>query len=255
MVMKIQLLSDLHNEFFRQDPRPPIEETEADVIVLAGDIDVWLHGLRWAAEEAERLGKPIVYVAGNHEYYQQFVDPLLEDMREFAAEQENLHFLENDQLIIDGVRFLGCTLWTDYKAAGDSVMAMLEVGQRMIDHRVIGKDKRFFLPEDALAMHRQSRAWLEERLAEEFEGATVVVSHHAPHLLCQHPAYPLDAFGTAFLSDLSDLVGQADVWCFGHSHANVDADIGKCRLISNQRGYPKENVIGYDPALVIDVAR
>jgi len=38
--MKIQLLSDLHNEFYRGDIPPEISQTDADLVVLAGDIGV-----------------------------------------------------------------------------------------------------------------------------------------------------------------------------------------------------------------------
>jgi predicted phosphodiesterase len=250
--MKLLLLSDLHNEFFRPKPVPPIASTDADVIVLAGDIDTGLQGLEWAASEAVRLDKPVIYVSGNHEYYRQDIEQT-EAMRAFAAEHEELHFLENDELVIDGVRFLGCTLWTDYRAVGDPVMAMVEVQRRLNDHHLISNGEDLFLPEDALTLHRQSRAWLEEKLAQPFDGKTVVVTHHAPSLLCKHPSFPMDAFGTAFLSDLDGLVAQADIWCFGHTHCNLDVQVGNCRLVSNQRGYVGENVMGFDEVGLLEV--
>ena len=250
--MKIQLLSDLHNECYRDKPTPPIAQTEADVVVLAGDIDVGLAGLAWARDEAQRLGKRILYVAGNHEFYRHDI-ALLDQMREFCAGAEGVDLLENEARVIGGVRFLACTLWTDYRATGNPVMAMLEVARGLNDHRLIAHGERLFTPEDALAMHQASRAWLAERLAEPFAGRTVVITHHGPHLLCQHPAFPFDHFATAFLSDLSVLVEQADLWCFGHTHANLDVQIGGCRLVSNQRGYPGEGVAGFDPARVLVV--
>lgn len=250
--MKLHLLSDLHNEFLHKVGVPPITETDADLIVLAGDIDTGLHGLEWAAIEAARLGKPVIYVSGNHEYYRYDIS-LTAAMRAFAAQHKLLHFLENDELVIDGVRFLGCTLWTDYRAVGDPVMAMLEVLQRLSDHHVISNGDRLFLPEDALALHRESRAWLEERLAQPFDGKTVVVTHHGPSLLCKHPRFPMDEFGTAFLSDLPELIEQADLWCFGHTHANLDTQVGKCRLVSNQRGYENEEMWGYEPATTLKI--
>ena len=242
--MKIQLLSDLHNEFYRPDTPPPIEDTDADVVVLAGDIDVGLQGMIWAAEEVQRLGKPLIYVAGNHEFYHHDI-ALLDEMRNYAATCEGLHFLENDELIIDGVRFLGCTLWTDYRAAGDLVISMMEVQQSLSDHHVISNGEQLFSPERALQLHRASPQWLEGMLAASFAGKSVVVTHHGPSLLCQHPRFPLNAMGTAFISDLKELVEMADVWCFGHTHSNLDAMEGGCHIISNQRGYPGEGVAGY----------
>jgi predicted phosphodiesterase len=208
--------------------------------------------LKWAASEVERLGTRILYVAGNHEFYHHDLS-LMDEMRDFAAKNEGVELLENDCLTIGGVRFFGCTLWTDYQAVGDPVMSMLEVQRSLNDHHVIRNGERLFLPEDALRIHQDSRAWLQEGLAESFDGKTVVVTHHGPHLLCKHPAFPMNAIGTAFLSDLSGLVEQADVWCFGHTHANLDVQVGKCRLVSNQRGYPAEGVGDYNPAFTLTV--
>ncbi len=250
--MKLHLLSDLHNEFFRSQSVPSIVETGVDLIVLAGDIDTGLHGLEWAASEAKRLGKPVIYVSGNHEYYRYDIS-LTAAMRAFAVQHELLYFLENDELMIGGVRFLGCTLWTDYRAVGDPAEAMPVVMQRLNDHRLISNGDRSFLPEDALALHRESRAWLEEQLAQPFDGKTVVVTHHGPSLLCKHPRFPMDEFGTAFLSDLPELIEQADLWCFGHTHANLDTQVGKCRLVSNQRGYENEEMWGYDLEKLLEI--
>lgn len=250
--MKIQLLSDLHNEFYRTVIPPPIEDCAADVVLLAGDIDLGLKGLRWARSEAERLGKPLLYVAGNHEFYHGDI-ALYEEMRSFAAEDDGFHFLENNELVIDGVRFLGCTLWTDYQAVGDPVLSMMKVQQVLNDHHVVTNGERLFLPEDALALHHESRSWLEARLSQPFDGKTVVITHHGPHLLCQHPSFPMNAMATAFLSDLTGLVELADVWCFGHTHANLDVEVDGCRLVSNQRGYPGEGVKGFEPSGMICV--
>jgi len=85
--MLIQLLSDLHNEFLRNgDPNKShqwfgtIPTTNADVIVLAGDIDIGTKGVEWAIRESQRLEKKIIYVLGNHEFYRQVYSDLLEKM-------------------------------------------------------------------------------------------------------------------------------------------------------------------------------
>ena len=248
--MKLQLLSDLHNECYRRVP--PIPASDSEVVVLAGDIGVGLDGLRWAGEQAARLGKPVLYVAGNHEFYGHDL-ALLQTMRTYAAMMDGLYLLEQDSLVFNDTRFLGCTLWTDYQAAGDPLQAMAVVAQGLSDHHEIRHGRRRFSPQDALALHQQSRQWLEAELATPFTGNTVVITHHGPSLRCQHPRYPLDAFSTAFISDLAELVGQADLWCFGHTHANLDVRVDGCRLVSNQRGYPREGVLGFDPARVVVV--
>lgn len=239
--MKILLYSDLHMEM---DGFMIIGETDADVIVLAGDINVGTRGLRWATEEAEDTGKPVIYVAGNHEYYRKEYFTLQAELREMAAQHENVYFLEEDEVVIDGVRFLGATLWTDYKATTEfSQEANMGIaGVSLNDHRLIRYGDEQFTPEHALALNQNSVAWLTEKLDTPFEGKTVVVTHHGPSLKSAHPTYGLNQLSTAFISNLDDLVEKADVWCFGHTHSGIDTKVGKCRLVSNQRGYPMERL-------------
>lgn len=60
-----------------------------------------------------------------------------------------------------------------------------------------------------------------------------------------------------FVTDLSYLMRkhQIDVWCHGHTHTNNDFRVeGRCRVISNQLGYPGERgrpEIGFRPELII----
>src|SRR5687768_7021553 len=110
--MRISVLSDLHLEFAPYAPA----SVRADVIVLAGDIHVGVKGIQWA--QSAFGDTPVIYVAGNHEYYRQSYPDHLKKMRE-AAEGTNVRFLENASTEIEGIVFLGCTLWTDFKLFGD----------------------------------------------------------------------------------------------------------------------------------------
>ncbi|WP_297809490.1 metallophosphoesterase [uncultured Methylophaga sp.] len=239
--MKLLLQSDLHMEM---GEFIAIDQTEADVVVLAGDINIGTRGLEWAIMKAKALSKPFIYVAGNHEYYRKEYFGLQADLRAMAAEHENVHFLEEDEVVIDGVRFLGATLWTDYKATTEFSQAanMGIAGVSLNDHRLIRYGDERFTPEHALALNQKSVAWLTEKLDTPFDGKTVVVTHHGPSLKSAHPEYGLNQLSTAFISNLDDLVEKADVWCFGHTHSGIDTQVGKCRLVSNQRGYPMERL-------------
>jgi predicted phosphodiesterase len=265
--MIIQLLSDLHNEFLRNGRQDQyhkwpglIPETDADVILLAGDIDTGIKGAEWALSESERLEKPVVYVPGNHEYYGQEYFTTVEAISRLC-EGSAVHCLNPGVYIQDGLRIIGATLWTDYLAYSllpkDLVMFYIERG--LADHRKIsfntGKSYRRFLPADALALHIKDRHWIEQQLQNPHEGKTVVVTHHGPHPVCQHPAYNLSEMSSAFHSDLSAVLEQndIDVWAFGHTHANLDTMVCDTRIISNQAGYPGEDVDGFDAAYCIEL--
>lgn len=264
--MKIHLLSDLHHEFFRRPAdrrlipgysrwKCGIPDTEADVIVLAGDIDGGTKGVEWAISEAERLKKPIIYVPGNHEYYGFDLIHTLERMRELSH-NTGVTVLNNQMVEIDDIRFLGSTLWTDYSVDPKTSQsdAMSKVGLAINDHRLIKCRDNRLTTVDALTLHNESRKWLEEMLAVPYSGKTVVITHHGPSPACQHPDYGLSAISTSFYSDLDRLVEMADLWVYGHTHANMRTTVFGTPLISNQFGYSQvEYCHNFDPELTVDL--
>ncbi|KAF0806282.1 hypothetical protein A6D6_01617 [Alcanivorax xiamenensis] len=248
--MIIHPLSDLHNELYRHaEPSvaiPDIPGTDADLIVLAGDIDTGDRGVQWAVEQSEKHDKPVLYVPGNHEYYRHDIQDNLAAMRK-RAEGTRVQVLDQDQAVIGGVRFLGCTLWTDYLAydgeSRDEPMAI--AAQRMPDHQLITIEGVPFLPEHALALHQAAIEWLDRRIAEPFDGPTVVISHHGPAGACCHPVFSPGPLDGAFFSRLEDRIGRVDLWIHGHTHLSLDLPVGEGRLISNQSGYRGETS-GFD---------
>lgn len=265
--MKIQLLSDLHNEFLRNGKSHPdhkwtgvIPETEADIIVLAGDIDTGTNGIEWAIKESERLAKEIIYVLGNHEFYGHEYHSLKDKIAK-QCEGTSVHCLDYGTHIKKGVRFIGATLWTDYKAdirvPQDLAMFLVEKG--LADHHKIkyrsGDTYRKFQPLDALAIHQTELTWLKKQIDNPFNGKTVVITHHGPHPICQHPAYPMSEISTAFHSDLSSLIEQSDIdlWAYGHTHANINEVLLNTRIISNQAGYPGENVHSFNASNILEI--
>lgn len=176
--MKIRAISDLHIEFFDFQPI----EVPADVIVLAGDILTEHYGIGWARKAFP--DKPIVYVMGNHEYYDAHYERVLERARDDAASL-GIHLLEKDQVIIDGVSFLGTTLWTDFEVEEPLLprsLAYRYANGSMTDFSIIRYQDRMISAQDSHELHKGARAWLTERLAEPFAGKTVAVTHHLPHM-------------------------------------------------------------------------
>ena len=230
--MKLHILNDLHIEF--GDFEPPA--TDADVVVLAGDIGVGVGGLRWASERFP--DRPVIYVPGNHEFYHHDI-ALIDELKAQAA--DHIHVLNDDQVVIDGVRFLGSILWTDFALFGeaDKFFAMQQARQQMTDFSIIQNNGQRFTPEDAIRLHTASRDWLTVMLAEPFDGKTVVVTHHAPSSQSVHPRYANDLLTPAFASKLENLMegDRAALWIHGHMHESYDYEIYGTRVVCNPRGY------------------
>jgi Icc-related predicted phosphoesterase len=224
--MKLHILNDLHIEF--EDFDPPA--TDADVVILAADIGVGLEGLRWAEERFP--GQPVIYVPGNHEFYHHDLT-LVDELK--AQAPDHIHVLSDDQVIIDGVRFLGSILWTDFTLFGeaDRFFAMQQARQQMTDFSIIQNGGQRFTPEDAIQLHTASRDWLAAKLAEPFDSKTVVVTHHAPSSQSVHPRYASDLLTSAFASSLEMLMDgdRVALWVHGHMHDAFDYEIYGTRVV------------------------
>ncbi len=137
--MRLHILNDLHLEFARWPREIDLNAIDADVTVLAGDIGVGLGGVTWALAAFRR---PVIYILGNHEYFGQRLMPELLAAARTKCRGTHVHLLENDAVVIEGVRFLGCTLWTDFALFEEeerNVRAMEVAGLMMGDFlRILG---------------------------------------------------------------------------------------------------------------------
>ena len=267
--VRIHLLSDLHLELDprrRESYRPDV--LDADVTILAGDIDKGPRVLEWASRTFP--GRVLV-VAGNHEFYGGHLQKTARKMRE--ASSERVQFLDCGEAVIEGVRFLCGTSWTDQECLLStqpeertewmrSVSAMF-LGAAMTDYKRIRTTRGIseyarLTPGDTAAAARHFKAWLTAKLAEPFDGKTVVVTHHAPLRSVAYPsrpkAYDLDFYDVGYCNHWPELVAPpVDLWVWGHTHEAVDTTVGGVRLVSNPLGYESGGDTGFDPWKIIEL--
>jgi len=243
--VRIRIYSDIHLEYAPFAP----PENDADVVVLAGDIANGAAGIEWA-KEAFRT--PVLYLAGNHEYYEGEFESVQAAMR--AASGGRVELLDCTQTVIGGVRFLGCTLWTDYTLARESERATVIDDARKLnpDYQLIRYGSRAFAPEDSIALCTRHRTWLAAELARPYSGTTVVITHFAPHSGSIAPAYTNHRANPAFVVDLDEAMDRAALWIHGHTHTFFDYRVRGTRVICNPRGYPGEPT-GFRPDLTVDL--
>lgn len=247
--MIIHPLSDLHNEFDIYVP----QVLDADVVLLVGDIDIKARGVKWASQAFPN--SCVLYIPGNHEYYGGELVNTLRKMREAAALTPNVTVMDRDEVIIDNVRFLGATGWTNYSSTGNLPVAQYDAQQTMRDFKKIRTATYSRTrPLDFMRENQLTVDWLKTKLSEPFSGKTVVFTHHAPlmELIEDHPesGTHIDA---CYANQWIDFMGEAvDFWFSGHTHFAMDAVYKGTRNISNQRGYPGE-VIGFRPELRIEI--
>jgi Icc-related predicted phosphoesterase len=261
--VKIFLISDIHFEFHNKvDWLPPLPDgNQFDVLVLAGDIG---HG-PWLATGLRRLrsrfpSKPIVYVAGNHEYYRHNITKSpLED-----CEIADFFHLENSSVDLHGYRFLGATLWTGFDCLGSdlieramhlskySIADFMEI--RIAELSETNGVPLRITPEYMRNLYHQSKEWLDKELANSDPDKTISITHFPPSREFRHGQIKEDVISAYFQSNCSDLIDkhQPALWLYGHNHWSDQHQCGKTRVISNQHGYPREGS-RYQPDLIIEL--
>lgn len=249
--MKLSIMSDLHLEFGGLTP----PKTDADVVILAGDIHLKEHGVDWARKH---FSVPVIYILGNHDHYGSTLERAPRKLKEAAA-GTNVHILQNDSITIDGVRFIGATLWTDYRITGNQPLAAFDAQLKMSDFKFI-RNRNFskIQPHEILAEHMTSKNFIAAELARPFDGKTVVVTHQAPSL-DSIPARFREGMGhssAAYASDLEHMMGGDAIalWVHGHTHDSIDYDKYGTRVICNPRGYaPDDFNPEFNPHLLVEV--
>lgn len=239
--MKIAYTSDLHLEHSLMGPLT--NNDGADVLVLAGDIVVndsvnargsgKIH--KWFADTAKNFDH-VIYIMGNHEYYDSKFPAAFDELRAKFSYIENLHVLENEQIELDGKVFWCGTLWTDCTKSDPLAMYAIKYGMNDFAYIKLTKDSKF-TPETMVEYHNMS-------LRKMNTSADVVVTHHCPSIKSVSPAYYNSKLTPAYYSDLENFILDSEIkhWICGHTHYNVEYDIGDTTVHSNCRGYPGERI-------------
>lgn len=242
--MRINYFSDVHLEFGDQ----ALPNTDADIVVAAGDIGVYKQGVEWL----KKIDKPVLYVAGNHEFYNNQYQKVLETLRKVCA-GSNIIFLEQDQVVIQGVRFLGCTLWTDLYIDGEEKAEA--IGKSLNDFRKVDFNKEAFNQRNFSELHYQAKSWLEAELRKPHAGKTVVITHHAPTEWSWIET-PNALKKMAYCNDLKPFIYEHEiaVWFHGHVHNLGDYRIADARILSNTRGYVGRRLVpGFDINKIVEI--
>ena len=279
--MKIKLVSDLHLEFVDINIQ---NDKDYDVLILSGDIMVIndLHdhpeekyshldiaALKWGQARAQLFRDflkrcsfqfpHVVYVAGNHEFYHGNFHKGIEHLREECNKFPNIYFLERDIQFIDGVLFVGGTLWTDMNR-GDP-LTLHAIGDMMNDFRVIRNDEHGYTklrPAHAMDRYRKTVEYIKQMVDANGDRKCVVVGHHAPSFQSIGEQYKNDTLmNGGYASDLSEFIldrPQIKLWTHGHMHQTFDYMIGGTRVVCNPRGYESHGeVSGWDPDILIEI--
>lgn len=226
-----------------------------DVLVLAGDT-FYLNNTtaplgkfwRWASANY----KQVLLVPGNHEYYQG-CDVMERGLQWQWMFKENIGYYQNQVVRVDNTDFILSTLWSHVPPKNE-----FYVSRGLNDFYQTRFNGKRLTVEDYNRMHDYCLEFIKKSVAESTAKHIVVVTHHLPTLqvvAAQHKGTDLNS---AFATELGNLIADSriDVWIYGHSHTNIDTEIGNTRVLSNQMGYIFHNehlTNGFDASKYIEL--
>lgn len=227
--MRIQILSDIHAEFHSDGGEQFIDEylrpAGVDALVVAGDAGSGRSLTKSLTQLSRKYSNSaVLYVPGNHDFYHNSFQAVLQQLTLLDDEIDNFFLMHDRLLVVDGVSFVGSTLWfpkeDDYKH-----YAMMLNDFRMIDD---------FTPE-VFKVNRTAVEFLKWHVHKD----SVVVTHHMPTYKSVGKQYEGDKLNMFFVCDLEPLILEREpkLWVHGHTHSSFNYMLGKTHVVCNPLGY------------------
>lgn len=271
--MRCHYLSDLHleSECFRY------KLPKGDVLIIAGDLchARCLDPARSDKYSAEQRGRVmrfideahanfphVLLIAGNHEHYDGVFEDTVSLLRRHLP---GVTVLDDEMVEIEGIRFFGSTLWSDFEAGSEACMN--GVRRRMGEFFFVktrGRDAdgretlAKFRPENALAAHEKAWAALTGTVAAGKGKPTVIITHHAPSMKGLNPKFAGNGLDGAYASALDEKVealSGVPIWVHGHTHIARSYRIGATTVHSNALGFASKGygARGFTTAACFDI--
>lgn len=277
IMMNVQYISDTHLELRRDKFNLEIEKFHQEgvptIMVLAGDIGNPFHYNynKFIGCCSDNFDFTFV-ICGNHEYYsgknkKRTMQETNTKVNDVCARYRNVSFLDmNNQVIINGVKFIGCTLWTETDMFAESVMndynniyidddqsssslpcnvvkTYDSSGRLVKKHYLNGvashhDNKRLLRAQDVHHdLHTPMREYLRDQIRDCNDcNGVVVVTHHAPSLKMLD-----DPTKRYYATDLEHLFQPpVKLWISGHTHSSKSIQINDIPCVSNCFGYPNQ---------------
>lgn len=252
--MKLAYCSDLHLEFGKVTLH---NKKGADLLVLAGDVCVAQEMMTTKQHQQRYLKffhdvstkfEHVLYVLGNHEHYGSVVSDTANIIKQHIGHLPNIHVLDNDSIILNGVKFIGTTLWTSLNNRDPNVV--MNVTSMMNDYVQIWYHNPSLVAkfpiraDNVINMHSLNTTFLKQEMENSTCDKVVVITHHAPNVKSLPEKYEDMYTQYAYFDDMSSKLDLTKVhtWIHGHTHRRSEYMVNTTRVLCNPRGYH-----GYEP--------
>lgn len=253
--MILQPFSDIHSYDLSFMPK----KTDADLLVCVGDMDMGLRTKDWNKKIIDVHKKPMISILGNHDYWN--TSTCFKTIPEWNAfyksiENDNVSYLINETKIINGIAFIGSTLWSDFRNFENQVVMDSNISKDFSKISLDGSDN--ISQHEMYLLYKDARKFIISELEKHSDKKCVVMSHFPPSIMC-NKTHRITAVSYFWVGDMEDIIGeyQPILWLSGHMHNKFDEMLGDTRLIMNTLGNVKGGVIqreDYVDGLTIDIS-
>ena len=250
VMLTLQIASDLHIEYQCNEIPDPLSliTPSADILILAGDIGSFykFEQLKGFLEKLCPHFQTVLYIPGNHEYYyfpestQMTMEDLISKIHKLSI--PNLHVLDKSSVCIGDVCIAGCTLWSE---------PMVDIPKYIVRvHKMNTQIYKNLYDSEVKYVKKIIQYCKNHNLQ------LVMVTHHCPTYLTLSGAKKRKKFDSLYASNLDHLLSsdQVHTWIAGHIHHNFDfVTENGTRVVSNQKGKPKDKVVNFKTDFTINV--
>lgn len=234
-------------------------------LALVGDIGNPYHkNLFRFFEKISGKYKHIFYIAGNHEYYScghtvHTNSECKKEIQTLCQKFKNIYFMDNDIITIDGINFVGSTLWSNVPSESVAIVSKSINDYKYIYindqlNKKITVDITNHWNADCVNFIRKSLDLV--------DGPVVILTHHAPlfndtvkSIVCADPKFDSSQIISAFHNNLDWILDKSDdiiAWIFGHTHYSNKFIYKDITFATNQLGYQSEQA-GYSQYAAIEL--
>jgi predicted phosphodiesterase len=261
--------SDMHLNFYFGNKVPfwvpePLDTDKETALILAGDLWEGTKFIKhsdesWIQPLAERFHSVFI-VAGNHDIWDENIHKYHDKARIALQDMglTNVHILENNAMVIDNVKFIGGTLWTDFNNADP--FTLWQAKNHMNDYKYIraGNDYRKVTSDDIFQAHKKTKKFIFENAKKDNDDQKIVViTHHSPSFQGLNDYFRSNGYTNGYYhSNFDELIETSEIglWVYGHTHSPKIYKIGNTTLMNNAVGYFGHENTKYDPINLIDIS-
>lgn len=234
--MKINILSDIHIEFNRK-----FKFNKNETYLVAGDIGHIDNSIPFLSK-LDKSTK-VIFIAGNHEFYNNSIEGY-ETLKTEFKDSENITFLQDDYITLNGVNIYGTTLWSSLESSLDINFLSNYGRERMNDFKLIKYKDCILDPIDLIDFHNDALSKMTSFLKEKKNEKTIIMTHNSPSYSSNLSKYDGDLLNSFFCNKMDDYIieHKPNVWIHGHLHNTSLYKIGDTRIVCNPLAYPYENM-------------